>query len=629
MASPPCEECAALQAAVSADQCDDRHAEARRQLCVRVEGHFRDWLRSRGFPDDPQRPLAVAIATGSTMLGVCGPDSDLDLSLLVSEEVPTTWLMQQSQRAADANSNTFDRWLAQQPGVLSVRALPKAHAPIVQAVLDGDPQPIDVDIGFCSLQRGTIFADLDLLGDEVLDLVRPEGVQYQPAALNAVRVNRALVSAAVCPDLPCFRLVLRTLRLWAKRRGIYGKGYGCFGGVVWAIVAAWGCQAIPNGCPHQVVDRLFQSLADGLQRLSQPADLVIEVRHVPTLRYPRFPEWHAAGADPKVPQILTPCRPVMNVAYDVTRSAFDRIREECTRAHQLRASRGDWALLAQPYELNARHCLRVSIAGPPADTNWTGFVRSKLCRLVKEVEPDVPSLEEYHPLVLHPKEFVRTAEEHARIRRAEVRFIAGRSEVNTVINGRYSQFSLHQDHVVYRKGPEPGCPPLFLFRVEAANIEPRWVVGEEIGSHRGRRAETLGDDLLRSPWQVWDGKAWKQDPNVCVTVEHEERKEELQWTDWYVALDKAPDDDADENSIPLDFHHIAHGALRWATQQMAAAMQRAKFNREKTMLGPFTCIVRRQAGAEVDPAPPPTTATWDARFIRKALALRCLQLKRR
>lgn len=46
-------------------------------------------------------------------------------------------------RAAPAdNSNTFDRWLAQQPGVLSVRALPKAHAPIVQAVLDGDPQPI-------------------------------------------------------------------------------------------------------------------------------------------------------------------------------------------------------------------------------------------------------------------------------------------------------------------------------------------------------------------------------------------------------------------------------------------------------------------------------------------------------
>jgi poly(A) polymerase len=55
-------------------------------------------------------------------------------------------------------------------------------------------------------------------------------------SLNGPRVTELLVH--LVPKYPTFVLILRALRYWAKKRGIYSNKLGFLGGVNFAILAA-------------------------------------------------------------------------------------------------------------------------------------------------------------------------------------------------------------------------------------------------------------------------------------------------------------------------------------------------------------------------------------------------------
>uniref|UniRef100_A0A4W5Q3F3 Poly(A) polymerase n=1 Tax=Hucho hucho TaxID=62062 RepID=A0A4W5Q3F3_9TELE len=241
-----------------------------------------------------------------------------------------------------------------------------------------------IDLLFARLALQSIPDNLDLRGDSHLRNLDIRCIR----SLNGCRVTDEILY--LVPNKENFRLTLRAIKLWAKRRGIYSNMLGFLGGVSWAMLVARTCQLYPNAVAATLVHKFFLVFSKwewpNPVLLKQPEDSnlnlpVWDPRVNPSDRYHLMP-------------IITPAYPQQNSTYNVSTSTRTIMSEEfkygLSVTDDILQGKTDWSKLFQPpnFFLKYKHyiVLTASASTEENQLEWIGLVESKIRVLVGNLE---------------------------------------------------------------------------------------------------------------------------------------------------------------------------------------------------------------------------------------------------
>ncbi|KAB2019853.1 hypothetical protein ES319_D07G024900v1 [Gossypium barbadense] len=358
-----------------------------------VKSWVKQLTRQRGYTDQMvEEANAVIFTFGSYRLGVHGPGADIDTLCVGPSYV---------NREEDFFIILHDI-LAEMEEVTELQPVPDAHVPVMRFKFQG----ISIDLLYASISLLVVPDDLDISRESVLHNVDEQTVR----SLNGCRVADQILK--LVPNVKHFRMTLRCLKLWAKRRGVYSNVTGFLGGVNWALLVARVCQLYPNAVPSMLVSRFFRVYTQW--RWPNPVMLCsIEEDEL------GFPVW-----DPrKNPRdrfhhmpIITPAYPCMNSSYNVSLSTLRVMMEQFQFGNriceEIELNKAQWSALFEPHLFFEayKNYLQVDIVSADADDllAWKGWVESRLRQLTLKIERDTNGMLQCHP---YPNEYVDTSQQ--------------------------------------------------------------------------------------------------------------------------------------------------------------------------------------------------------------------------
>lgn len=306
---------------------------------------------------------------GSYRLGVHHRGADIDALCVAPRHIERTDYFQ-----------SFYELLKQQPQVKDLRAVEDAFVPVIKMNFDG----IEIDLLFARLALKEIPDSFDLRDDLLLKNLNQKCVR----SLNGCRVTDEILR--LVPNTHNFRLTLVSIKLWAKRHGIYSNTLGYLGGVSWAMLVARTCQLYPNASPATLVHKFF--LVFSQWKWPQPV-LLKQPDNVNL----GFPVW-----DPRVNvsdryhlmPIITPAYPQQNSTFNVSASTRTVIMEEfrlgLTITDDIMLGKCPWDRLFEAPNFFSRYkhfiVLLASAVDQDQQLQWCGLVESKIRHLIGNLE---------------------------------------------------------------------------------------------------------------------------------------------------------------------------------------------------------------------------------------------------
>jgi poly(A) polymerase len=397
---------------------DGEEGQRKREIVLQtLVGLFREWLNevaeAKGVIDeDANEQVAPGktqqlvrgriFCSGSYRLGINSPDGDIDTVCVVPPYVERSDFF-----------TTFVAKLRSCVDVDSANPIEDAGVPIIELVISG----VDIDIGIARAfsfmpvlpkvgetdekYSGTILDDRVLCGGDMKDM-------KDMFAMNGPRVTE-LIELIMQDSFETFKIVVRALRLWAKRRGIYSNKMGYLGGVNFNILGAFICQLYPNLSAGALLHRFFEIFGRqwawrNPHNLPQPVSLLKKVSGATDIGYDAQ-VWD--GNDPRcldirrkhaVMPILTPAYPSSDSAYNVSFSTLRAMLRELHKGAEITSaimaepdpSRHDWTLLFSPSDF---FCLfdTYLVLELRADNDddldaFTKWVDSRIRLLIKDLE---------------------------------------------------------------------------------------------------------------------------------------------------------------------------------------------------------------------------------------------------
>lgn len=370
---------------------DQNEAVSREEVLGRLDQIVKLWVkrisRAKGFNEQIVQEANAKIFTfGSYRLGVHGPGADID-TLCVGPRHAT--------REEDFFTELHNM-LAELPEVTELHPVPDAHVPVLKFSFSG----VSIDLLYAKLALWVIPDDLDISQDSILQNADEQTVR----SLNGCRVTDHILR--LVPNIQNFRITLRCMRLWAKRRGVYSNVTGFLGGINLALLVARICQLYPNALPSMLVSRFFRVYSQW--RWPNPV-MLCEIEEGTLGLLVWDPRRNFKDRLDRMP-IITPSYPCMNSSYNVSSSTLRVMTEEFQRGHELcesmEANKADWSNLFEPHPFfeSYKNYLEIDITAADEDDlrNWKGWVESRLRKLTLMIEKHTFGLLQCHP---HPNNF--------------------------------------------------------------------------------------------------------------------------------------------------------------------------------------------------------------------------------
>ena len=314
----------------------------RQQILVALAAIFQDWVRSvclsKGLTADvADRAGGQVYTSGSYRLGINEKGMDIDTICVAPRHV--------------TREDFFDSLkviLEDHDSVENLSSIESAVVPIITFDFDS----VNIDLLFASLPVDAVPRDFDINDDNVL---RGADVGSEKS-LNGPRATNMI--ERLVPSFDSFIRVLRCVRLWAKRRGLYSNKMGYFGGINCNILTAFVCQLYPRAAPSLLLERFFFILRDwkwptvsragsattaaqAALPSSEAAPQRMRFREQPIMLTPPYDAglglevWDPQNGNNRFHSmpILTPAYPSMNSSMSVSRGTLEVIRAEMSIAH--------------------------------------------------------------------------------------------------------------------------------------------------------------------------------------------------------------------------------------------------------------------------------------------------------
>uniref|UniRef100_A0A8C9V3M3 polynucleotide adenylyltransferase n=1 Tax=Scleropages formosus TaxID=113540 RepID=A0A8C9V3M3_SCLFO len=346
---------------------DEEELNHRLEVLGKLNLFVKEWIKE--ISKTKNLPLSASVSGkiftfGSFRLGVHTKGADIDALCVAPRHV--------ERSVGSLMPSTF-------PSGPRCRTL-DAFVPVIKFKFYG----IEIDLLFARLALHTIPDHLDLRGDFLLRNLDIRCIR----SLNGCRVTDEILH--LVPNKENFRLTLRAIKLWAKRRGIYSNVLGFLGGVSWAMLVARTCQLYPNAIAATLVYKFFLIFS----KWEWPNPVLLKQPEESHLNLPVWdPRVNPADRYHLMP-IITPAYPQQNSTYNVSTSTRAIVTEEfkygLSVTEDILLGKADWSRLFEPPNFFQKYkhyiVLTASASTEESHLEWIGLVESKIRVLVASLE---------------------------------------------------------------------------------------------------------------------------------------------------------------------------------------------------------------------------------------------------
>lgn len=289
----------------------------RSQVLSEVKQIFLDWVKYVAV-EVVHLPPEVAMdvggelfVSGSHKLNVREPGADIDTICVA----PNFCLREHF-------FSSLKERLLSHPDVTNLTSVESAKVPLITF----DFREVNIDFLFARMAESSIPSDINerIFEDDILK-------NLDEASVMSVNGPRAtyMISRLV-PNYDNFLTVLRCIRVWAKRRGLYGNKFGYLGGINCNILVAFVCQLFPEACPSTLLHRFFRVYSSW----NWPSP--IQLNHIkPNMPGDEFRIWSEDyDYNDRMPMI-TPSYPAMNSAKSVSENSLRVMTKEFMKGNDI------------------------------------------------------------------------------------------------------------------------------------------------------------------------------------------------------------------------------------------------------------------------------------------------------